>query len=228
MPIPKFSDLSSTVQIVVILVLGVALWGVSEYVMLRPVSASNQTKQTQVTKLEGEVAPLRPYRERMRALETENKQLENRLAVLRLIVPNEKEVDNFIRLLQSEASTTGVALRRFTAKAAITQQYYIEIPFEMELDGSYYDVLQFYDRLGRVERITNVSDLKMDAILTGRAGGASGKYAYSANETVTAVCTITTFFSTEEPVAEATAPAKPGAPAPRGAARRPAPAPAGR
>jgi len=202
MPIPKFSDLSSTVQIVVILVVGVALWGVSEYLALRPVSASNATKTTQVNNLEKEVAPLRPFRERVRALEADNRQLENQLENLRRIVPNENEVDNFIRLLQTEASTAGVLVRRFTSKIPVSQQYYVEVPFEMELDGSFYDVMQFYDRLGRVERITNVSDLKMDALQTG-TGRTAGRYSYGANETVTAVCTVTTFFSKEEePVPE--------------------------
>ena len=216
MPIPKFSDLSSTVQMVVILVVGVALWGVSEYLALRPVKAENERKTTQADTLEGEVAPLRPFKERLRALEADNRQLENQLANLRRIVPNEKEVDNFIRLLQTEAATSGVAVRRFTAKPPVTQQYHVEIPFEMELDGAFYDVLQFYDRLGRVERITNVSDLRMDGLQTG-TGGTAGRYSYSANETVTAVCTVITFFSKEEEPP----PPPPAAPA-RGRARTPA------
>lgn len=215
MPLPKFSDLSPTVQSVVILVVGVALWGVSEYLALRPVSASNAAKQTQATTLENEVAPLRPFRERVRALEADNRQLENQLANLRRIVPNESEVDNFIRLLQSEAATSGVSVRRFTAKPSVTQKYHVEVPFEMELDGAFYDVLQFYDRLGRVERITNVSDLKLDAIRTG-TGTAAGKYNYAANETVTAVCTVITFFSREEGPAPEGAPKAPA----RGAAVR--------
>jgi type IV pilus assembly protein PilO len=218
MPLPKFSDLSPTVQIVVVLVVGVALWGVTEYLLLRPVSASNEVKQTQATTLENEVAPLRPYKERVRALEADNRQLENQLANLRRIVPNESEVDNFIRLLQSEAATSGVLVRRFTSKPAVVQEYHVEVPFEMELDGSFYDLLQFYDRLGRVERITNVSDLKMDGIQTG-TGRSSGKYNYSPSETVTAVCTVVTFFSREEGTAPASEAPTPARRAPRAAPR---------
>jgi type IV pilus assembly protein PilO len=196
---------------VVIVVLGVALWGISEYLALRPVIASNEAKQTQVTTLENEVAPLRPYRERVRVLEADNRQLEIQLANLRRIVPSESEVDNFIRLLQSEAATAGVAVRRFTARPPVTQQYHVEVPFEMELDGAFYDVMQFYARLGSVERISNVSDLKMDGIQTG-SGTTTGRYNYSPNETVTAVCTVITFFSRDEEPAPAE-PTPAGAPA---------------
>jgi len=220
MAIPKFSDLSPTVQIVVILVVGGALWGLTEYLALQPVKAKNETTRAAATKLESEVAPLRQFRDKLRALEADNRQLENQLANLQRIVPSEKEVDNFIRMLQTEASTAGVMVRRFTSKAPVPQQYHVEVPFEMELDGTYFDVLAFYDRLGRVERITNVSDLKMAGLQSGRAAG--GKYTYAPNETVSAVCTVTTFFSKEEePAPPEPAPAR-GGRAPRRAPARPA------
>jgi type IV pilus assembly protein PilO len=220
MPMPKFSDLSSTTQIVVILVVGVSLWGVTEYLLLQPLKDANAAKKTSVDQLESQVAPLRPFREKVRALEADNRQLENQLENLRRIVPNEKEVDNFVRLLQSEASTAGVLVRRVTAKTPVTQQYYVEVPFEMELDGSYYDVQQFYDRLGRVERITNVSDLRLGSLISS-TGATAKKYDYGANETVTAVCTVITFFSKEDSGA-APAPAKGAKGAPAKAPPKPA------
>ncbi|HWP83943.1 MAG TPA: type 4a pilus biogenesis protein PilO [Terriglobia bacterium] len=222
MPLPKFSELSTTIQLVIVVAVGAIVWGLSEYMMLQPVKQSNQAKQTQRDQLEAANRPLRQYRDSVRALEADNRRLENQLANLRRIVPNENEVDNFIRLLQTEAATAGISLRRFTAKPVVTQQYYVEVPFEMELDGAFYEVLQFYDRLGRVERITNVSDLKMDGIQSAR--GATGRYNYGPNETVTAVCTVTTFFSREEQPGEESAAAAP-APGGRGAppaASRPA------
>ena len=221
MPLPKFGDLSATTQIVVILVVGAALWGVTEYLLLQPNKDANAKKQTQSDQLEAQLVPLRPFREKVRALEADNRQLENQLENLRRIVPNEKEVDNFVRLLQAEAASAGVLVRRVTAKAPVTQQYYVEVPFEMELDGSYSDIQQFYDRLGRVERITNVSDLRLGSLIS-NTGAVAKKYDYGANETVAAVCTVTTFFSREEQEAPAAAPAK-GRPAPRAPARPAAP-----
>ena len=226
MPLPKFSDLSSAMQVVVILVVGAALWGVTEYLLLQPLKDANATKQKAADALEAKVAPLRPYKEKVRALETDNRQLENQLENLSRIVPNEKEVDNFVRLLQTEAASSGVLIRHLTAKPGVTQQYYVEVPFTMELDGSYSDVEQFYDRLGKVERITNVSDLRMGSLIS-NTGQTNKRFEYGANETVTADCTVTTFFSKEEePEQAAPAKGKPGAKAPAKPAAKPAPKPA--
>src|SRR3990172_1563507 len=160
MPLPKFNDLSPTVQIVVVLAVGVALWGVSEYLLLMPVRKVNTEKTAQVAQLEEKAKPLRPYRERLTALVAENRQLEAQLQNLQQIVPTEKEVPGLIRHVQSEAVLAGVVVRRFTAMPLVPQELYVEVPFEVELDGSFYDVLQFYDRLGELERIINASGLK--------------------------------------------------------------------
>ena len=41
------------------------------------------------------------------------------------------------------------------------EEFYTEVPFEMELDGPYYSMLNFFDRVGKLERIVNVSGLLM-------------------------------------------------------------------
>lgn len=209
MALPKFNELSNSIQILVIVVVGAALWGVSEYLLLKPVADNNAKTQAQADQLSKEVEPLRPYEQKQKQLVVENRQLELQLANLRQIVPNEKEVDNFIRLVEQAASTSGAMVRRFTSKPIMARDYYVEVPFEMELDGPYYEVMDFYDRLAKMARIVNVSDLKLGGIQGGKSIGKG--YAYSPSESVVAICTITTFFSREE---EAPAAAKPGGAAP--------------
>ncbi|MBI4459191.1 MAG: type 4a pilus biogenesis protein PilO [Acidobacteria bacterium] len=213
MALPKFNDLSPAAQIAVVLVVGAGLWGVSEYLLLKPLRDQNNTTEQQVQQLTKDVEPLRPYRERLSALETENRQLEAQLQNLQQIVPTEKEVEGLIRQVQSEAGLAGVVVRRFTSKPLVQQPLYVEVPFEVELDGAFYDVLQFFDRIGRLERIINVSGLKMAGLDSKRSIGQK-QYPYNPAESVVAVCTVTTFFSREE--------APPPAPAARGRGRAPA------
>jgi type IV pilus assembly protein PilO len=209
MALPKFSELSTTVQIVSVLAVAAALWGASEYLLLQPVVDSNAKKKTQADSLAKELEPLRPYEQRRKQLEADNQRLELQLANLKQIVPDEKEVDSFIRLVEGASAASGVGVRRFTAKPNVAQDYYVEVPFEMEIDGPYYEVLDFFDRLSKMARIVNVSDLKIGGIQSGKSVG-NKPYAYNPNETVAGICTITSFFSREE---EAPAAAKPGQPA---------------
>ena len=199
MALPKFSEMSTPAQIGVILGV-VALLGLAfEYnpmsepiPSLNRVRASNVAKEEQRAELEARVAPLRPLEDQLGVLEAQNQQLQQQLENLLTIVPDEKEIDNFMRQIQAQANVSGIIIRRFTRQPPVQEEFHVEVPFELELDGPYYDVLEFYRRLEGLTRIINVSDLKLDNIEGGSAG-----YAYSPSETVVAVCTTTTFFSTE-------------------------------
>ena len=74
-------------------------------------------------------------------------------------MPDEKEVDNFMRMVSGEARKAGVEIRRYTAKPVAARDFYTEVPFEVELDGPYYSMLGFFDRVSKLERIVNVSNL---------------------------------------------------------------------
>ena len=142
--------------------------------------------------MEQEVASLRVYKQRKAELQSQMDALEKQLATLQTIVPEEKQVDQFMLMIQSAASSSGVSLRRMTAKPVAAKTYYFELPFEVEADGPYFSVLDFFSRLGRLSRIINVGDLKLSGL-----GGKSGNTNFRLNPgaSVTGVFTITTFFT---------------------------------
>ena len=66
-------------------------------------------------------------------------------------------------------------------------------------------MLNFYERLQKLERIVNVSRLTMGALKNGKSG-IKKSYPWSPNETVAANCWLTTFYSTAKSGAPAAAP----------------------
>jgi len=127
-------------------------------------------------------------------------------------VPDDKQVDGFITMMDAEAVKAGVELRRYTAKDVKQAQYYTEVPFEMELDGPYYSALNFFDRVSKLERIVNVSNMLVAT--TKNPGGAKAKrtYQYAPNESVVATFVATTYFSRDsQPPAAAGAKPAPAA-----------------
>jgi Tfp pilus assembly protein PilO len=137
--------------------------------------------------------------------------LSKQLDTLKTIVPEEKEVDEFIRLLQGAASASNVQLRRLTSQAIVPREYHYEMPFEVQADGPYFNILDFFGRLGRLSRIINVGDLTFDD--PDRPKGT--KYPLRPGTTVSGVFTATTFFT--KPADAGAVPAT-GAKAPAGAA----------
>lgn len=165
-----------------------------------------EAAQAELKPLDAEVQNLRVYKQRRAELQTEMDALQKQLATLQTIVPEDKETDQFILMIQRSAVSAGVSIRILTAKPVAQKPYYFEMPFDIEADGPYYSVLDFFAKLGRLSRIINVGDLKLSAI--GATGAGAGKFRVTPGTTVTGTFTVTTFFtsSAEGPPA----PTKPG------------------
>jgi len=70
----------------------------------------------------------------------------------------------------------------------------------VQADGPYFSVLDFFSRLGRLSRIINVGDLKLEGI----AKANNAAFRLNPGASVTGIFTITTFFTK---AADAPAPA---------------------
>ncbi len=96
-----------------------------------------------------ENAELESYRPKLAEIERQLASLKQQLEIERKIVPDEKEVPGFMKMMDAEAVKAGIELRRYTAKPAAAKEFYTEVPFEMELDGPYYSMLNFFDQRGQ-------------------------------------------------------------------------------
>lgn len=152
-----------------------------------------ETAQAKLKPLEQDVARLRLYKQRRAELQSDMDALQKQLATLQTIVPEDKQADQFILMIQRAAVTSGVSIRRLTAKPVNSKQYYFEMPFEIEADGPYYGVLDFFAQLGRLSRIINVGDLKLSGLSGQHAQ--SVKFHTTPGTSVTGTFTITTFFT---------------------------------
>lgn len=193
------------------LVLGAAVvTGGLYYTVFKSQREENATAQTKLQAKLRENAELEAYRPKLADIERQLTSLKQQLEIERRIVPDEKEIDNFMRMVSGEARKAGVEVRRYTSRPYASREFYTEVPFEVELDGPYYSMLGFFDRLGKVERIMNVTNLAVAS--TRKPGDAKAKhtYQYAPSESVVATCLTTTYFSHD---LDPAAPAKAATPA---------------
>jgi type IV pilus assembly protein PilO len=203
-----FRDMSVVMQVLVGVAIAVFLVLLGVYVPISPVAEARTDLDKAVqdrTKLTQEVTQLQVYQQRYGELKQQMDALSKQLETLKTIVPEDKDTDEFIRLLQGAASASNVQLRRLTAQAIVSKEYHYEMPFEVQADGPYFNILDFFGRLSRLSRIINVGDLTFTDPDSAKSGT---KYPVRPGSTVSAVFTATTFF---------TKPADTGTAAPTGA-----------
>lgn len=206
-----FRDMSVIMQGLVAAAIAVVLVLVGIYLPFSPVAQERDQVDKAVaerTQLNLEVQQLQVYKQRYGELKQQMDALNKQLDTLKTIVPEEKETDDFIRLLQGAATASNVELRRLTAKAIVPKDSYFEMPFEVQADGPYFNILDFFGRLSRLSRIINVGDLQFQDPDTAKGT----KYPMRPGTTVVGTFTATTYFTKPEDQAAAAPAGKPGAP----------------
>lgn len=202
----NFGEMSGIKQIGVLI--GIAVLGTAGlfFTVFKTQREANAAAQQRLEAKRKENAELESYLPKLKDIEAQLVNLKQQLEIERRIVPDEKSVDTFMRVMDAEASKAGIEIRRYSAKPYAQKEYYTEVPFDLELDGPYYSMLNFFDRVSKLERIVNISDLLVASVRKPADAKAKHVYQYAPNESIVATCTATTFFS-HEPDAPA---AKPG------------------
>src|ERR1022692_4840018 len=139
----NFSELSCIKQWATVVVGGAIVTAALYFTMFKSQDESNAAAQHALENKIRENNELESYRPKLKQIEQQLAELKQQLEIEQRIVPDEKMVDGFITTLDAEAQKAGVELRRFSAKDSRPQQYYTEVPFDLELDGPYYSTLNF-------------------------------------------------------------------------------------
>ncbi len=211
----NFNELSGIKQWGVVIAGGLLVTVALYFTMFKGMSDKNAAAQHALADKVKENNDLESYRPKLKQIEQQLAELKQQLEIERRIVPDEKQVDQFITLMGGEAQKAGVEVRRYASKPTAAKEYYTEVPFDMELDGPYYSMLNFFDRVGKLERIININGLLVSTTRNPTGAKVKHTYTYAPNESVVASFSATTFFSHDLEPAGAAA-AKPGTAAPAG------------
>lgn len=191
----NFNEMSGLKQWLALVVAGALLTGALYFVVFKSKQDANTHAQKELDSKVHENAELEAYRPKLKDMERQVANLKQQLDIERRIVPDDEEVDGFIKMLDAEALRTGIEIRRYTAKPLASREFYTEVPFEVELDGPYYSVMNFFDRVSKLERIVDVSNLLIATPKKGTEAKVKHTYQYAPNESVVATCVASTFFS---------------------------------
>lgn len=92
----------------------------------------------------------------------ERELLEQRLEEALAELPEQKNIDELLQLFQDRAQKAGLEINTIEPQAEKPEGFYARIPIPMTVTGSFHEIATFFDALGRLRRIVNVSDISLD------------------------------------------------------------------
>jgi type IV pilus assembly protein PilO len=187
-------------QLALYVVVGGGLIATHHYMYAVDLQAQVGRTHAERRKIETGIARARVEERRLPEFRSRVSELNARLAALRNVLPEQKDVGDLLRRIQTLATQSSLTIRGFKPQAVAQRAQHAEWPISLTLEGTYHDLGAFFDKVSRMPRIINISGIQI------KTHGA----AEPSSATVDAQCTVTTFVLMEAP------------PPPVAAGRRPA------
>ena len=179
-------------QIGAFLALGAVGVGLFTYYYEMPSRADIAVREGTLKSLHADIEKGQATERKLPQFQSQVEDLERRLVSLREVLPQEKDAADLLRQMQATAVQSSLVIKSFKPAATVTKQLHAEWPIALELDGTYHDLAQFFDRLGKFARIVNINGLDVKS----KDNGAGSR------NTISASCTATTFVLLDKPVAK--------------------------
>src|SRR4051794_13121494 len=176
--------------------------GLFYYYYEQPVRVDINSRRTQLDALRADITKGLTTAKKLPEFRQQVGDLEARLANLKAILPEEKDAADLLNRMQTVAAQSNMTIRGFKPSPTVTKQLHAEWPIVLELEGTYHNLAAFFDGVGKLTRIVNISPLDV-----------KGHERTDAYNTITATCIATTFVLLDKPSA-APRPAGPAAAAP--------------
>lgn len=173
--------------------LALVLAGAAEYALLTPMRNANAATAAKLAQMQQKNIGLRQWDGRLRMLRAQNAAAERQWESVEALLPASQAPDEFLHQLQQVANASDVSIRKVTGDPVASKALYQEAPYTLQIDGSFSGVLNFFDRVRALPRLVSVKHWTLKALRG--AGGIPTDYAYRSDETVTATCEVSTYFS---------------------------------
>lgn len=146
-------------------------------------------KKAEVGVLERQVRELRTVAANMKRFQEEAAKLREELKVAITQLPTSKEIPSLLSNISQLGKDSGLEFLLFKPVGEINKDFYAEIPVEIRVKGAYNNVAIFFDKVAKLPRIVNISEVSMDT-----AKEVLGRWEINTS------CTATTFkFVDKEP-----------------------------
>jgi type IV pilus assembly protein PilO len=168
-----------------VVVCALAVFGFWKFYVVE-LDADIQMRKSRLASARADVAKGQATARQLPQFQAQVTELENRLESLRQVLPEQKDVADTLRRIETLAAKSNLAIQRFTPGKVVQQKLYAEIPYKLETEGTYHNLALFFDQISKFPRIINVSEISIKA-----------KTPPEPNRTIIAECVATTFVLQE-------------------------------
>jgi len=140
----------------------ILLFGGSFYALdYMPKTEEIFTAQESVDRLEQQLRTVKIRARSLKKFREEYAKVKIKFQEALKLLPDKREIPNLLKGISQQGLDAKLEFRLFSPQPEKAKDFYMEIPVSMEVRGEYIHVLDFFDRVGRMDRIVNILNISM-------------------------------------------------------------------
>lgn len=159
--IAKFNSFPLGQKLLLVGLLGILMVVGFYFLQYQPHQAQVESAQKEINRLKMKKVETETLQSKRAEILVRLEKLNRRLLIAREELPVSAEVPSLLQKIHNQAKTAGLEINKFKREDNVAQQYYTEIPVEMQLEGTYDELANFFFYIGRLKRIVNVRDISL-------------------------------------------------------------------
>jgi type IV pilus assembly protein PilO len=148
-------------QLLVFLLIGGIFFGVFYMVYYSDNQDRIKNMVDQIDALDQEIKKAEKKEAQLKQIQEEKAAKEKVLATLKEILPEDKEIAQILRKVQSIISGARLKIQKWTTLSERRKEVYVEVPISISLDGNYHNLGVFFDQLAKLKKIFTVNNLSI-------------------------------------------------------------------
>ncbi|MBJ6749621.1 type IV pilus inner membrane component PilO [Geomonas anaerohicana] len=154
-----------TKEKVALLILLLALEGVGLYYGLhRPRLLELEALKTQQQELQKQIDENRRIANNLPRFKAEFEQLKRDLDNALTELPNQKEIPSLLTSISNSGKGAGLDFLLFRPKPEVPKDFYAEVPVDISVSGTFFNVADFFVAVGKLPRIVNITNVNVTDI----------------------------------------------------------------
>jgi type IV pilus assembly protein PilO len=153
--VPKPIQMAAVAGLIV--VLGLAYY----FTSYQTVQAELVKTRAQSQELQRKLNKVRAVANNLSEFEQEVAGLERELELALKQLPNRKQFEDLLQDISTVGKKVGVQIKSIERQPEAVHDFYAEVPFKLEIEGTYHNIGRFFDRVAKLPRIVNVGSLRI-------------------------------------------------------------------
>lgn len=157
----KFKAQAWYMQLVVLVVIALAIYGCVYYFVTSGTRAEIQALEDQIAQKTSQNEAARIATQRINEFRSLYASKSQEYDELKVLLPEQREITNVLQGLQDTAGESRLVVMRFTPREDQQQEYIMAKPVEIEVDSNFTNLRDFFEKMAKLQRIVSITDFKL-------------------------------------------------------------------